>query len=96
MRSANGYARVGRRAKGVQLLDRIGREQGYHLSSISDSLLAEATGLYRERSDKDWGLTDCISFVLMQQHGVSEALTADQHFAQAGFKALLLEMPTTD
>jgi len=42
-------------------------------------------------SDKEWSLTDCISFVLMKQEGVTEALTADAHFVQAGFKALLLE-----
>ena len=45
--------------------------------------------LYRERADKEWPLTDCISFVVMQEHGLAEALTADHHFEQAGFKALL-------
>lgn len=45
--------------------------------------------LYRRRPDKDWPLTDCISFVVMEQFGVSEALTADHHFEQAGFGALL-------
>lgn len=39
--------------------------------------------------DKDWSLTDCISFVVMEQHGISEALTADHHFEQAGFTVLL-------
>jgi predicted nucleic acid-binding protein len=43
----------------------------------------------RERSDKDWSLTDCISFVVMEDEGIHEALTGDQHFEQAGFKALL-------
>src|SRR5437899_12166806 len=45
----------------------------------------------RLRSDKEWGLTDCISFALMKQEGIAEALTADAHFRQAGCKALLLE-----
>jgi predicted nucleic acid-binding protein len=39
--------------------------------------------------DKDWPLTDCISFEVMREHGISEALTGDHHFEQAGFKALL-------
>lgn len=39
----------------------------------------------RERSDKDWSLTDCISFVAMKDEGLREALTGDQHFEQAGF-----------
>jgi predicted nucleic acid-binding protein len=88
---ADGYARVGRRAKGLQLLEKFDTEQGYHLYPITDSLLRQALTLYRARPDKDWGLTDCISFVLMKQEGLTEALTADIHFRQAGFTALLLE-----
>ena len=45
--------------------------------------------LYRARPDKEWSLTDCISFVIMQQFGITEALTGDHHFEQAGFVALL-------
>lgn len=45
--------------------------------------------LYARRPDKDWSLTDCISFATMKEHGIEEALTADRHFEQAGFKALL-------
>ena len=46
-------------------------------------------GLYRSRADKDWPLTDCISFNLMEEHGLTEAFTEDHHFEQAGFVALL-------
>jgi predicted nucleic acid-binding protein len=45
--------------------------------------------LYRLRPDKDWSLTDCISFVVMAKRGISAALPADRHFEQAGFTALL-------
>jgi len=45
--------------------------------------------LYDSRPDKEWSLTDCISFVVMQQLQLSEALTGDHHFEQAGFRALL-------
>ena len=41
--------------------------------------------LYCNRPDKGWSLTDCISFEVMREHGVTEALTGDRHFAQAGF-----------
>jgi uncharacterized protein len=54
-----------------------------------DPLLAEGIRLYSQRPDKEWSLTDCISFVVMQRHGISEALTKDHHFEQAGFIALL-------
>jgi predicted nucleic acid-binding protein len=45
--------------------------------------------LYRSRYDKPWSLTDCISFVVMADEGLTEALTGDRHFEQAGFKAML-------
>lgn len=45
--------------------------------------------LYADRSDKDWSLTDCISFIVMQQRGLTDALTSDHHFEQAGFNILL-------
>ena len=88
---ADGYARLGRRARGLQLLARFEGEQGYRLFPITEFLLQEALALYRSRPDKEWGLTDCLSFVLMKQEGITEALTADVHFRQAGFTALLLE-----
>ena len=44
--------------------------------------------LYRNRPDKEWSLTDCISFVVMQHQGIADALTGDHHFRQAGFNAL--------
>ena len=44
---------------------------------------------YEERPDKEWSLTDCISFVVMEDENILDALTGDQHFEQAGFVALL-------
>ncbi len=44
---------------------------------------------FTERPDKEWSLTDCISFVVMNERGITEGLTADHHFEQAGFVALL-------
>lgn len=45
--------------------------------------------LYQKREDKEWSLTDCISFVVMTREGIAEALTGDHHFEQAGFSKLL-------
>jgi predicted nucleic acid-binding protein len=45
--------------------------------------------LYRSRLDKEWGLTDCISFIVMEQRGITKALTTDLHFQQAGFAVLM-------
>jgi uncharacterized protein len=87
----DGYARVDRREKGCKLLDKIQHEEGFQIVPLTESLFTNALALHRDRPDKNWGLTDCISFILMQQEGISEALTADIHFRQAGFKAVLLD-----
>jgi predicted nucleic acid-binding protein len=56
---------------------------------IDERLWKEGWKLYEERTDKDWSLTDCISIVVMQEKGLVEVLTHDEHFQQAGFKILL-------
>lgn len=53
------------------------------------SLPRRGFALYGERLDKEWSLTDCISFVVMHDHQLTEAATANHHFEQAGFRALL-------
>lgn len=55
----------------------------------SHELFERGIDLYCNRSDKEWSLTDCISFIVMQKNGLTEALTADHHFEQAGFVRLL-------
>ena len=45
--------------------------------------------LYADRLDKNWSVTDCISFLAMRERRIVEALTTDHHFEQAGFVALL-------
>jgi uncharacterized protein len=55
----------------------------------SSNLLARGSEFYEARLDKTWSLTDCISFVIMKDHAIQDALTADRHFEQAGFTALL-------
>jgi predicted nucleic acid-binding protein len=87
----DGYARVGRRAKGIALLDRLLNEERYRVFPLTESLLQRGLELYFAHADKDWGLTDCVSFSLMAEERISEALTADGHFRQAGFTALLLD-----
>jgi hypothetical protein len=56
-------------------------------------LIDSAVQLYRTRADKDWSLTDCLSFVVMERRHLTEALTTDGHFEQAGLKAVMLAQP---
>jgi predicted nucleic acid-binding protein len=53
------------------------------------SLFLAGLDFLSRRLDKQWSLTDCISFVVMKQRGITEALTHDHHFKQAGFRVLL-------
>ncbi|MEH1923075.1 type II toxin-antitoxin system VapC family toxin [Nostoc sp.] len=56
---------------------------------FDQKLLHEGRMLYSQRPDKNWGLTDCISFAVMTQEGITQAFTSDRHFEQAGFTKLL-------
>jgi predicted nucleic acid-binding protein len=60
--------------------------------SVDTALLSRALELYDARPDKDWGLTDCISFMVMLENSLIDAVMADFHFVQAGYRALLLEV----
>jgi len=64
-------------------------DAAFQLVRATSDLIQRGKKLYRDRADKEWPLTDCISFVVMHDRGLSEALTADHHFEQAGFRALL-------
>ena len=77
------------RSQTVNFINRLGNLSGLKIIPISQSLFDCGWQLYSHRLDKDWGLTDCISFVIMQQEGITIAFTSDKHFEQAGFTRLL-------
>lgn len=87
----NALAKQRYRQAGVQLLTTLEADPKVDIVPLSESLYARAIQLYRERSDKEWGITDCVSFLIMRDRGLTEALTTDEHFQQAGFRALLRE-----
>ena len=73
----------------LKLLDVLHESPDASIIAASEELFERGVELYRQRPDKDWSLTDCISFVVMADEGLTEALTGDRHFEQAGFRALL-------
>lgn len=85
-------ARSQTRAMGVALLRNIRDVPNLEIVPLTTESFSRAVDLYAGRPDKEWGLTDCVSLVVMKERGIDEALAADQHFVQAGFRALLLEI----
>jgi predicted nucleic acid-binding protein len=81
------------RLAAIRLLLALEADPNVEIVPLSDELYQRALQLYSERPDKDWGLTDCISFIVMQARGIHEALTTDEHFQQAGFRVLLHDVP---
>jgi predicted nucleic acid-binding protein len=85
---ADGLSQRDLRRLFVQLCDEIAANANIHVIPLSSELWDAGCRLYRSRPDKDWSLTDCLSFVVMQKEGLTEALTGDHHFEQAGFLPL--------
>jgi len=71
------------RASAVQLLDALEADPNVGIVSLTDGLYIQAVALYRTRPDKEWGLVDCLSFVVMRERKIGSALTTDLHFQQA-------------
>lgn len=87
--TANALSLPGDRAKFHALLARVGSDPAIELTAASRELWEAGIQLHAVRADKEWSLTDCISFCVMQERGITQALTYDHHFEQAGFEALL-------
>jgi len=86
---ADACATVDKRAAFLQLLDTLRASPDARIIGPSEELFSRGLELYRQRPDKDRPLTDCISFAVMTEEKLTDALTGDHHFTQAGFKALL-------
>jgi predicted nucleic acid-binding protein len=73
------------------LVDQVRSNANAEIVPMTSNAFREAMGRYRSRNDKTWGLTDCTSFLIMEQKGITDALSADRDFQQAGFNPLLLD-----
>lgn len=86
---ANALSKPPWRKAAVRLIESIRVSPNIRIVEVDQDILDEAWDLYRDRADKEWSLTDCTSFVVMERSGVKEAFTSDHHFEQAGFRILL-------
>ena len=88
---ANSLSKIPWRSSAIQLINSIQLSENTRVVEINKEIYNEAWGLYSNRTDKEWGLTDCASFVVMNRHAITKAFTNDHHFEQMGFKILLKE-----
>jgi predicted nucleic acid-binding protein len=83
---ANSLSAPARRARAHLLLESLISSADFTLLSDADEpLWTTGVELHRQRGDKEWSLTDCISFEVMKRRGISQALTYNHHIEQAGF-----------
>jgi uncharacterized protein len=73
----------------ISILD---EKETFNVISLDKTIFIESLILFMKHKDKEWGLTDCISFVTMKKHKISEVLTFDHHFEQAGFTNLIKDI----
>jgi uncharacterized protein len=86
---ANSLTRGSDRALFVELYRDLAFDRRVMIVPPAQDLFEQGLELFSTRPDKEWSLTDCISFVVMQEYDLTDALTADHHFQQAGFNVLL-------
>jgi len=86
---ANTMTRGANRALFAELHHDLASDRRVLIVPPSQDLFLQGIEHFAQRSDKDWSLTDCISFLVMRRHELTDALTADHHFRQAGFHVLL-------
>ena len=86
----NGLAR-NYKEQAVEVIEHFLSSEDVEVVHLTPALLEEAFTLYKTYRDKAWGLVDCFSFIAMRGAGIEEALTFDEHFVQAGFRALMRE-----
>lgn len=77
------------KALGIQTLNYLTVAPDVKLVRINESLFNQAIQMYQHYHDKEWGLTDITSFVVMEQLNIAEAFAKDKHFSQYGFSVLL-------
>jgi hypothetical protein len=88
---ADAFAQRSRRSWASEALGDLRADRDVTCFAVDETIFGAAIALYRQMADKDWSLTDCISFVIMRREHLTDALTADLHFVQAGFRALMRE-----
>lgn len=89
LETGNGLSGLRLRLAGVAWKQKLEKSDRVEIIEIDRAIYEADWRLFGDRPDKEWGIVDCISFELMKRLNILEAMTADRHFEQAGFKKLL-------
>jgi hypothetical protein len=82
----------GYKQNAIEIIEQFFDSPEVEIVRLDEILFDKAFELYKSHADKTWGLVDCISFIVMRERGITNALTSDKHFVQAGFRALMLDL----
>jgi predicted nucleic acid-binding protein len=85
--TGNMLSRKSDRSIFTELLDTVQTDSAFKIVLGSKALFLAGIALFASRKDKEWSVVDCISFEVMKRRRLHDALTADHHFEQAGFRA---------
>ncbi len=85
----NALSKVEFRKTVIEFIDKLGKSPSVQIVKITDEIYNNAWTLYQQRMDKDWGITDCTSFEVMQMFNIRKAFTGDKHFEQAGYSLIV-------
>lgn len=88
---ADSLAAVKFRRQAAQVIRTLETNDSVEIVPAASELFATSLNFYENRQDKNWGFTDCSSFVVMAERNLTDALTVDDDFRQAGFHALLFD-----
>ncbi len=89
MELADALAESASRSLVAPFIHELSQDPKVRIIAVTEDSFWRGLWLYDKRQDKGWTLTDCTSFVVMREENITDALTGDHHFEQAGFKALL-------
>lgn len=88
LETGNAFSAITRRVRGARIIREFLNSNAVTVIRLTPHFFDAALQLYEKRRDKEWGMIDCYSFVVMEKYHLAACLTVDYHFAQAGFKIL--------
>ena len=91
--AVNALSRRSLRRHAHTIIEVVRSEPHLNFMHATAALLEGGIRLHRQHRDKEWFLTDCVSFHVMRLRGIQRALAYDRHFEQAGFEAMLRHDP---